>query len=133
MIAQHYNEKAQFHYYRALIAITELKEGDASSALNSARQEVLQNKFFTALTDSDLHQISPDLNTKSFYGLYGDYDYRLKSAWVPPSLKSMVAQHTAYFRAQFGDQIPQTWSDYQTQKTRPSNVIALPGPEQRLA
>jgi hypothetical protein len=123
MLTQDYNEKAQFHYYNALIAIRKGKEHDASAALNAARDAVLGGRYFTDLSAQDMQQIAPDLTEQSFYALHGDYGYKAKTIgkaekihWVPQSLKPMVEAHFTQFEAQFGDIGGKTWEIYNAQR-----------------
>src|SRR5690349_16467918 len=97
MLSAEYKEKAQYDYYRALIAIRDHREQDASSALNAARTTVLDGKYFTSLNDADVQQISEDLKADTFYALYGDYGYKGKSSWVPEKLRGTVETHFAKF------------------------------------
>lgn len=139
MLTENYNEKAQYDYYRALIAIRAVNDHDASGALNAARQSLLGSEHFTKLTDAHLQQIvtDEDLTIKSFSALYGDYDYAAKpkfksrppTAFVPEKLNDMVARHFAQFEAQFGDIRANplrlmTWEEYQANKTEDGPQIA---------
>lgn len=123
MLAQDYNEKAQFHYYSALIAIRAGKEHNTSAALNAARHAVLNGRYFTDLTDDDLQHVAEGLTEKSFYALHGDYGYKAKTIgkaekihWVPPSLRPMIDAHFTLLEAQFGDIGGKTWASYVAQR-----------------
>lgn len=110
MLTENYNEKAQYLYYSALIAIRAEREHDASAALNAARNALLSGGSFTELEDSHFQQIAEDLTENAFYTLYGDYGYNAKTIgknekihWVPQSLRPMVNTHFTQFEEQFGD------------------------------
>lgn len=137
MLSENYNEKAQYNYYRALIAIRAVNDHDASVALNTARDAVLAGKHFTDMTDADLQQISPDLSINKFNALYGDYAYNAKTfisrpatPFVPASLSNMVEQHFAQFEEQFGDiranpMRLKTWDEYVVDRPSTNNVLKI--------
>lgn len=131
MLSEEHKEKAQFHYYQALMHILNGNEKETSHALLMARETVLNGRHFTELTANDLAVLGPDLTEDKFNALHGDYGYTLKSQWVPATLMPQVKEHHTLLAQQFGairDERGRvmSWDDYTARQDTQAAPAAVP-------